>query len=87
MKMAKIVVMGAGIGGISQIYELRKAISNEHDLFLVGDSDYFEFTPSNPWVAVGWRKGEQIKVNLPDLMSKYGMSAEGYTKKSAANAD
>jgi sulfide:quinone oxidoreductase len=71
--MAKIVVMGAGIGGISQVYELRKALGNEHDIVLVGDSDYFEFTPSNPWVAVGWRKADQIKVNLPELMSKYGI--------------
>jgi len=71
--MAKIVVMGAGIGGISQVYELRKALGNDHDIVLVGDSDHFEFTPSNPWVAVGWRKAEQIKVNLPELMSKYGI--------------
>ena len=72
--MANIVVMGAGIGGISQIYELRKALDNRHRLTLVGDSDHFEFTPSNPWVAVGWRKGEQIKVDLPELMSKYGIA-------------
>ena len=71
--MAKIVVMGAGIGGISQIYELRKELGKEHELILVGDSDSFEFTPSNPWVAVGWRKEKQIKIDLPDLMKKYGI--------------
>jgi sulfide:quinone oxidoreductase len=71
--MAKIVVVGAGIGGISQIYELRKALDKQHELMLVGDSDHFEFTPSNPWVAVGMRKGEQIKVDLPELMKKYGI--------------
>ena len=51
--MAKIVVIGAGIGGISQVYELRQALGNSHEIVLVGDSDRFEFTPSNPWVAVG----------------------------------
>jgi sulfide:quinone oxidoreductase len=75
--MAKIVVMGAGIGGISQVYELRKALGKEHDIVLVGDSDHFEFTPSNPWVAVGWRKAEQIKVDLPKLMSKFGILFSG----------
>ena len=75
--MAKIVVMGAGIGGISQIYELRKELGKEHELVLVGDSDYFEFTPSNPWVAVGWRTGKQIKVGLRDLMKKYGIEFNG----------
>jgi len=75
--MAKIVVMGAGIGGISQVYELRKALGSEHELFLVGDSDRFEFTPSNPWVAVGWRKQDQVVVDLPDLMKKYGIGFSG----------
>jgi sulfide:quinone oxidoreductase len=65
--------MGAGIGGISQVYELRKALGKEHQLTLVGDSDRFEFTPSNPWVAVGWRRQGQITVELPDLMRKYGI--------------
>ncbi len=71
--MARIVVMGAGIGGISQVYELRKALGKEHQLTLVGDSDRFEFTPSNPWVAVGWRKQDQITIDLPELMAKYGI--------------
>jgi sulfide:quinone oxidoreductase len=75
--MARIVVMGAGIGGISQVYELRKELGKEHDVVLIGDSDYFEFTPSNPWVAVGWRKDNQTTVYLPDLMQKYGIEFSG----------
>ena len=65
--MAKIVVMGAGIGGISQVYELRKELGKEHEVVLIGDSERFEFTPSNPWVAVGWRKQKQITVDLPEF--------------------
>jgi len=71
--VAKIVVMGAGIGGISQVYELRKELGDSHEIILVGDSERFEFTPSNPWVAVGWRKQEQTTVDLPELMDKYGI--------------
>lgn len=71
--MARIVVMGAGIGGISQVYELRKELGKEHEIVLVGDSERFEFTPSNPWVAVGWRKQKQITVYLPDVLRKYGI--------------
>lgn len=75
--MARIVVMGAGIGGISQIYELRKAFGKRHELVLVSDSDRFEFTPSNPWVAVGWREQDGITVELPKLMGKYGIEFHG----------
>jgi len=71
--MSKIVVMGAGIGGITQAYELKKELRNEHEVVLVSDSDRFEFTPSNPWVAVGWRQQEKITIRLPDLMKKHGI--------------
>ncbi|MGI9261063.1 MAG: FAD-dependent oxidoreductase, partial [Woeseiaceae bacterium] len=71
--MSRIVVMGAGIGGITQAYELKKELPREHEVVLVSDSDRFEFTPSNPWVAVGWRQQEKITINLPELMKKHGI--------------
>lgn len=71
--MAKIVVMGAGIGGITQAYELKKAVGKEDQVVLVSDSDRFEFTPSNPWVAVGWRSAEKTTIELPELMRKHGI--------------
>lgn len=71
--MAKIVVAGAGIGGISQAYELRKELGKNHEITLIGDTERFEFTPSNPWVAVGWRKEKQVTIELPSLMNKYGI--------------
>jgi sulfide:quinone oxidoreductase len=71
--MSKIVVLGAGIGGITQAYELKKALRKEHQVVLVSDSDRFEFTPSNPWVAVGWREPKKITIELPDLMQKHGI--------------
>ncbi len=75
--MATIAVMGAGIGGISQAYELKKELGKDHDIVLVNDSDRFEFTPSNPWVAVGTRSEDQIVIDLPDLMKKHGIRFDG----------
>ncbi|MEX2257371.1 MAG: FAD/NAD(P)-binding oxidoreductase [Woeseia sp.] len=69
--MATIIVMGAGIGGISQAYELHKELGRQHRVVVVSDSDRFEFTPSNPWVAVGWRKPEQMTVDLQRVMQKH----------------
>jgi len=71
--MSRIIVMGAGIGGISQVYELKQELGKENEIWLVGDSEKFEFTPSNPWVAVGWRKPDQITIDLPELMKKHGI--------------
>ena len=71
--MAHIVILGAGIGGIPCAYELRKTLGPAHKISLVGTSDRFEFTPSNPWIAVGWRKPEEVSVELVALMKKKGI--------------
>ncbi|HEX2667119.1 MAG TPA: FAD-dependent oxidoreductase [Gammaproteobacteria bacterium] len=62
--MAKVIVMGAGIGGVSAAYSLRSLLGKEHSVTVVNPTDYFQFVPSNPWVAVGWRKRKQITVPL-----------------------
>jgi len=71
--MTDVIVLGAGIGGVSQAFELRKALAKSDRVIVVNDSDHFEFTPSNPWVAVGWRQPGQIKVSLPGLFKKHGI--------------
>ena len=71
--MAQIVVLGAGIGGISMTYELRKALGKDHRITLVNDTPYFQFTPSNPWVGVGWRAKQDITVELSPLMARFGV--------------
>ena len=69
--MAHIIIMGAGIGGVSAAYSLRGLLGKEHRITVVNPTDYFQFTPSNPWVAVGWRKRKQITVPLaPHLARK-----------------
>lgn len=69
--MANIVVLGAGIGGMSAAYELRALLGQEHAVTVVGDGGHFSFTPSNPWVAVGWRKPHEIQIEVaPHLARK-----------------
>jgi len=50
--MSTIVVLGGGIGGLSAAFELKDELGEQHEIVLVSDREYFEFTPSNPWVAV-----------------------------------
>lgn len=69
--MPKIVVLGAGIGGISAAYQLRETIGHAAEIAVISDSDYFQFVPSNPWVAIKWRRPNDVTVYLPDLMKKF----------------
>lgn len=71
--MAHIVIVGAGIGGVPCAYELRKKLAREHRVTLVGATANFEFTPSNPWIAVGWRKPEQTRVALHEPLASKGV--------------
>ena len=72
--MAHIIVMGAGIGGMPAAYELRAKLASEHRITVVSAVDYFQFTPSNPWVAVGRRDREAVPLPIAPLLEK-GASA------------
>ncbi|MEJ2382983.1 MAG: FAD/NAD(P)-binding oxidoreductase [Xanthomonadales bacterium] len=79
--MSTIVVLGGGIGGISAAFELKDELGDAHEIVLVSDQDHFEFTPSNPWVAVKWRKPESIRLDLNKLMDKHGIRFVGKAVK------
>ena len=62
--MADIVVLGAGLGGTLAAFELVDQLRPEDRLTLIGQSGSYQFVPSNPWVAVGWRTRKDIEVDL-----------------------
>ena len=69
--MAHIVVLGAGTGGMPAAYELREHLAAQHSITVVNAVDYFQFVPSNPWVAVGWRERSDITFPIrPHLENK-----------------
>ncbi|MDO8769766.1 MAG: FAD/NAD(P)-binding oxidoreductase [Burkholderiaceae bacterium] len=68
--MAHIVIMGAGIGGMPAAYELRELLGKEHRITVVNSTDYFQFVPSNPWLAVGWREREQITLPIAPYLER-----------------
>lgn len=80
--MAHIVIMGAGIGGVPMAYEMRAEARKEDTITVVSNSPRFHFVPSNPWVAVKWRKAEDIEVDLEPVLKKKGInfSAVGVKK-------
>ncbi len=71
--MATIVILGAGLGGTAAAYEVRAELGGEHRVIVVGEGPRFSFTPSNPWVAVGWRKAENIQVDMNQPFGRHGI--------------
>ncbi len=71
--MAHIVILGAGIGGMPAAYELRERLDRSHRIIVVNALDYFQFVPSNPWLAVGWRERETITFPIRPYLEKKGI--------------
>ena len=68
--MSHIVVLGDGTGGIPAVYELREKLRREHRITVVNAVDYFQFVPSNPWVAVGWCEREATTFAIRPYLTK-----------------
>lgn len=71
--MARIVVLGAGIGGVPMAFELKEVVKNKHQVTVISDSPTFHFVPSNPWIPPKWRKPEDIKIELAPVLNKKGI--------------
>jgi len=71
--VARIVIVGAGIGGVPMAYEMKENARPEDEVIVVSDSKTFHFVPSNPWVAVKWRKPEEITIELAPYLEKKGI--------------
>jgi sulfide:quinone oxidoreductase len=71
--MARVIVIGAGLGGVPCAFELRNRLGKAHHVTLIGSSTHHEFTPSNPWIAVGWRNREQTRVELSAPLGAKGI--------------
>jgi sulfide:quinone oxidoreductase len=77
MNKPRIVILGAGLGGAIAAFEIKQAVGPRAEVTLVGQGDRFHFVPSNPWVAVSWRKREAIEVELPPVMARKGIGFVG----------
>ena len=82
--MAHIVILGAGIGGMPAAFELRNKLGADHKVTVVNKDDYFQFVPSNPWLAVGWRKRGEIIEQIAPILAKHGID---FIAQAAAKID
>ena len=52
---------------------MREHARKQDTVRVVCDTDRYQFIPSNPWVAVGWRKPGEIEVPLTSVFKKRGI--------------
>ena len=66
----RVIVLGGGLGGTVAAYDLRRKLKGMAEIHVVSDSAMFSFVPSNPWVAVGWRRPEAIQIELAPALAR-----------------
>ena len=68
-----LLVVGGGIAGLSSAYDARHLLNPNDRITLLSDRPTFQFTPSNPWVAIGTRSDRDISVDLRDVLPRHGV--------------
>ncbi len=68
--MAHIVILGAGTGGLPCAYEMKSMLGSKHEVTVINENEYFQFVPSNPWAAVGWRDRNSITFPIEKYLKK-----------------
>jgi sulfide:quinone oxidoreductase len=72
--MAHVVILGAGLGGMPMAYEMKEQLRPGDEVTVVGNGPNFHFVPSNPWVAVNWRKRSDIEFAAAPCLAKKGIA-------------
>ncbi len=68
--MAHIIIIGSGLGGMTMAFEMRENARPGDRITVVSNNPTFHFVPSNPWVAVNWRKREEIELDAGAALAK-----------------
>jgi sulfide:quinone oxidoreductase len=85
--MAHVVIVGAGLGGMPMAYEMKEQLRPGDTVTVVGSGPNFHFVPSNPWVAVRWRKRADIEFAVAPYLAKKGIAFEPRGAKRLHPAD
>ncbi len=71
--MTHVVILGAGIAGVSAAYALKDQLGPQDEVTVVSDKPYFHFVPSNPWVAMGWRERSDVAFPIGPYLESRGI--------------
>lgn len=55
-------------------YEMKELLRTQDRITVVGLGDNYHFVPSNPWVAVRWRRRGDIEFPVAPHLAKKGIA-------------
>lgn len=69
----RIVICGGGIGGLSTAFDARHLLRPQDEVIVISDREQFQFTPSNPWVALRKRTEKDISLPLAKILPRHNI--------------
>ncbi|MBI5634536.1 MAG: NAD(P)/FAD-dependent oxidoreductase [Nitrospirae bacterium] len=71
--MAKIAILGSSFGGLTAAFELKRLLGSQAEVTVISDDNRFIFMPSLPWLIMGWRRPEDITLNVSEILKSKGI--------------
>jgi sulfide:quinone oxidoreductase len=71
--MARIAILGGSFGGLTAAFELKRLLGKESDITVISEDNRFVFLPSLPWLIMGWRRPEDITLNVSEILKSKGI--------------
>ncbi len=71
--MARMVILGGSFGGLTAAFELKRVLGRDAEVTVISGDKRFIFLPSLPWLIMGWRRQEDITLNVADILRPKGI--------------
>ncbi|MGR8934517.1 MAG: NAD(P)/FAD-dependent oxidoreductase [Gammaproteobacteria bacterium] len=69
--MTRIVILGAGIGGLTTAMELKPLLREEENITVISDTATVNFNPTNHWLALDIYKPQDMAIDLGWLLAQH----------------
>jgi len=70
MPKHRIVIIGGSFGGVNTAYRLRRELGEGAKITVISAEPHFTFIPSLPWVTMGWREPDRLRVPLGPALAR-----------------
>lgn len=68
--MERVIILGGGVGGAISAMELSRKLKGRAEITLLDKEGRHYFSPSYPWLMMGWRRPNQLWRPLSDLKAR-----------------
>lgn len=73
-RMAKVLILGAGVAGHTAALHAKRMLDREHEVIVISPNSKYNWIPSNIWVGVGKMNAQQVTFPLSPVYKKKGIT-------------